>query len=195
MSTDMSEVPEKSYKHLTDEDLGILLGGYRVINFQDTPDRLKGVDVPTGLELVYEIQRRLKLSGPNISWDQTIDRRAPVEEEPYGLPQTFSLAGLHTDEERLIKQFKIIVHGLALYKTYPVSWPSKEAAVEWFQQFLKDQRAAATKVNKPTADLMVVIPKEDNAVLKEINRLNSESGIPPALCFVAYRFNIEEVLY
>lgn len=194
--TDMSEVPAKCYKHLTDEDLAILLGGYRVINYKDTPDRLKGVEVPTGLELIYEVQRRLKLSGPNISWDQAVDRRAPVvEEEPYGLPQSFSLAGLLTDEERLVKQFKLLVHGLILYKTYPASWPDKQVAVEWFQQFLRDQAAGAIRVNKPTVDLVVVIPKEDNAVLQEINRLNSESSLPPALCFVAYRYNLEEVMY
>jgi hypothetical protein len=194
--TDMSEVPEKCYKHLTDEDLAILLGGYRVINYKDTPDRLKGVDVPTGLELVYEIQRRLKLSGPNISWDQAVDRRAPVvEEEPYGLPQSFSLAGLLTDEGRLLKQFKLILHGLTLYKTYPDSWPDSIQVFEQFKQFLTDQREGAIRVNKPTVDLVVVIPKEDNAVLQEINRLNSESGLPRAFCFVAYRYNLEEVMY
>ena len=194
--TDVSEVPAKCYKHLTDEDLAILLGGYRVINYKDTPDRLKGVEVPTGLELIYEVQRRLKLSGPNISWDQAVDRRAPVvEEEPYGLPQSFSLAGLLTDEDRLLKQFKMVLHGLVLYKTYPDWWPDNVRAFEQFQQFLRDQRAGALKVNKPTADLVVVFPKKDNAVLQEINRLNSESGIAPAFCFLAYRFNLEEVMY
>lgn len=190
----MTDLPEKSYKHLTDEDLGILLGGYRVIKFKDDPKALKEVDVPTGLELVYEIQRRLKLSGPNISWDQAIDRRAPVEEEPYGLPQSFSLAGLLTDEDRLVKQFDIIAHGLVLYKTYPSWWPAKEVIVERFRQFLRDQREAVIRVNKPTDDLVLVIPKEGNKVLDEINRINSKNGAPPSFFFVAHSFNLEEVL-
>lgn len=193
--TDKSEVPEKCYKHLTDEDLGILLGGYRVIKFKDDPKELKGVDVPTGLELVYEIQRRLKKSGPNLSWDLAVDRRAPVEEERYDLPQSFSFAGVLTDEDRLVKQFDMIASALVFHKTYPLWWPPRTEVTEHFKAFLRERREKWSTLNQPTDELVLILPKEDNKVLQEINRAKAESGIPPTFCFVGYSFNLQEVMY
>jgi hypothetical protein len=54
-----TEVPAKDYSHLSNRDIANLLGCNRLLAFQSAPEYLKGKELPTGTELIEEIQRRL----------------------------------------------------------------------------------------------------------------------------------------
>lgn len=49
-----------SYAHLTNADIADLIGCNRLLAFESTPEHLKAKVVPTGTDLIEEIQRRLR---------------------------------------------------------------------------------------------------------------------------------------
>jgi len=192
--TDMSEVPAKCYKHLTDEDLAILLGGYRVINYKDTPDRLKGVEVPTGLELIYEVQRRLKKSGPNISWDQAVDRREQRPEENAGLPVVISVAEILDSPEFVIKQFDAATSALMFYKTYPAWWPAMSKAREAFIAGVVYHTNLFVHGERDPKDYYFYFPQLPNMVLEKINEERAKEGSEPKFFFIGLKSERDQLL-
>jgi len=48
------------YTHLSNQDMADLLACNRLLNFKDVPERLRGQVIPSGTDLVEEVQRRLK---------------------------------------------------------------------------------------------------------------------------------------
>jgi hypothetical protein len=191
----MTDIPEKSYKHLTDEDLGILLGGYRVIKFKDDPKELKGVDVPTGLELVYEIQRRLKKSGPNLSWDLAVDRRKPEsDEEEVGLPVAMSVDGILDRREMLIKQFDLLISGLTFYKAYPAWWPIMSEARSEFYAAVNHHANLFIHGERDPKDYCFYFPKIPNQVLDKINQERAKEGAATKFFFIGLKTEREELL-
>jgi hypothetical protein len=190
----MTDLPEKNYKHLTDEDLGILLGGYRVIKFKDDPKELKGVDVPTGLELVYEIQRRLKKSGPNISWDQTEDRRQQQPEENAGLPVVISVAEILDNPEFVIKQFDMAISVLTLYKTYPTWWPVMLKAREEFVAGVVYHANLFIHGERDPKDYFFYFPQLPNMVLEKINDERAKQGSEPKFFFIGLKAEKDQLL-
>jgi hypothetical protein len=196
----MTELPEKSYKHLTDEDLGILLGGYRVIKFKDAPKEFKGVDVPTGLELVYEIQRRLKKSGPNLSWDQTEDRRASAAEPAscndvaISIPLVLSVGEILDNPDMLIKQFDFLSSGLSFYKTYPEWWPPVQIARSEFTSALNEHVNLFASRHRNPKDYAFYFPAMPNKVLEKINEERAREGGYPKFFFIGLKSERSELL-
>lgn len=190
---DMSEVPEKCYKHLTDEDLAILLGGYRVINYKDTPDKLKDVDVPTGLELIYEVQRRLKKSGPNISWDQAVERR---QQTPEGgmLPQVISVAEILDDPGYLEKRFTSLVTHLTFHNAYPAWWPMMAEAYAQFSAAISHHSHLFTNLSREPKDYCFYFPQLPNMVLEKINEERAQQGNEPKFFFIGLKAERDQLL-
>lgn len=54
-----TERHQVDYRHLSNQDMADLLGCNRLLNFKDVPERLRGQVLPSGTDLVEEIQRRL----------------------------------------------------------------------------------------------------------------------------------------
>ena len=196
----MIDIPEKSYKHLTDEDLAILLGGYRVIKFKDDPKALKEVDVPTGLELVYEVQRRLKKSGPNISWDQTEDRRASATEPAscndvaVSIPLMLSTAEILDNPDMLIKQFDFLSSALSFYKAYPEWWPPIQIARSEFTSLLNHHANLFASRHRNPKDYAFYFPATPNKVLEKINEERAGEGGYPKFFFIGLKSEREELL-
>jgi len=194
----MTDLPEKNYKHLTDEDLGILLGGYRVIKFKDDPKELKGVDVPTGLELVYEIQRRLKKSGPNLSWDQAVERRQSPTPDllEFALPQIMPFPDkvLQTTPEQMRRTFETMYEKLVVSNNLPDYWPSLGEASHMFSVFLMAGIDTLARTGLLPSDCCVVFSKETNPVLMEINKERALKCLKPIFCFLAKKGELKEVI-
>lgn len=55
-----TERHQVDYSHLSNQDMADLLACNRLLNFKDVPERLRGQVIPSGTDLVEEVQRRLK---------------------------------------------------------------------------------------------------------------------------------------
>jgi len=195
--TDITDVPPKCYKHLTDEDLAILLGGYRVINFENPPKEFEGIEIPTGLELVYEIQRRLKKSGPNLSWDDAKERRNPNPDLlSFSLPQIMPFPDkmFTTTPDQMRNTFEALYDKLVVDGNLPSSWPSRDDASHLFSTFLTTSIDTLARTSLLPSDCCVVFPKEDNQVLAEINKERTARSLTPFFCFLARRSELHEVI-
>lgn len=54
-----TERHQVDYRHLSNQDMAELLGCNRLLNFKDVPERLRGQVIPSGTDLIEEVQRRL----------------------------------------------------------------------------------------------------------------------------------------